>query len=58
MRQAKSILGGSIKAKPLKDNGVPGPGQYKGKPIMNIPGIKIMQSNHRAKWNATDLENI
>ena len=39
---AKSILGGSIEAKGIIDNGVPGPGSYDAKHIFPIPGFKIM----------------
>ena len=56
MNQARSILGGSIEDKPLKDNGVPGPGTYMGKPITTISGFVIMQANNRARRDATNIE--
>lgn len=43
---AKTMLGGSIATKELKDNGVPGPGTYSAEPWKhkdNVPGVKISE---------------
>lgn len=42
---SKRMLGGSLGAKPLIDNGVPGPGTYQPEPIERIQSFKIVKNS-------------
>mmetsp|Transcript_21203 Transcript_21203/g.18825 ORF Transcript_21203/g.18825 Transcript_21203/m.18825 type:complete len:546 (+) Transcript_21203:3-1640(+) len=57
--QHKSMLGGSLDPPQIKDNGVPGPGNYfvegdNGEYLNRVPGGKISKFPERFKENKTD----
>jgi hypothetical protein len=51
---AKSILGGSLDAKGIIDNGVPGPGSYNAKHAFSLPGFKIMPRQEKEEEDLSD----